>query len=149
MKIRLPGVNPKNPYTITSEHHEHMAKRQKERRVNGMTMSEKWFIDKIAPLTGHKWTHEARWGFRLFDFWNSNLGLAVEIDGPEHDASLDSFRDKKEWERSRILIFRIRNENKEDAARFLEFIKSCQSWNERRLKDSFKPVRGGDLADRN
>ena len=132
MKTRLPDVNSKNPWPLNKLHSDHMKGRQKKRRTDGMTRAEKWAHENYLSKTGLKWTREAAWGFRLFDFWNHALGVAVEIDGPEHNSELDRWRDHKEWERSRIIVIRIKNFNEIDGQKFLEQIKTIKPWTERR-----------------
>ena len=36
--------------------------------------------EKLAA-TGHRWSRQAIWGKRIFDFWCATLGIAVEVDG--------------------------------------------------------------------
>ncbi len=119
-------------YTTTAKEHAYMAMRQAQNRaICSTNKAENWFKTKLFT-TGRKWTRQARWGFRIFDFWNHELGLAIEIDGPEHNYNEDLIRDQKEWVRSRILIFRVKNFNEAEAFHVIYFIKTCSTWNERR-----------------
>lgn len=55
-----------------------MVLRQKQNRllcVNNKAENQvKAELDKI----GGKWTRQAIWGIRLYDFWNSKKGIAIE-----------------------------------------------------------------------
>ena len=93
-KVRLLGVNPDNPWPVTKEHQAHMQARQADRMAKPMTKAEKWFYEGYLKDTGYKWKRERRWGFRLFDFWNARVGIAIEVDGPEHDRNLDFLKEK-------------------------------------------------------
>lgn len=128
------------PWPTHSEAHAHMKMRQNQNRKRGLTKAEQWMLDEYLLQTNLKWTPQAQWGFRLFDFWNSMLGLAVEVDGPEHNASKDIARDAEDWERSRILVLRVRNWNRLDAEDALQRIRLASTWNSRRIKAGLKPV---------
>jgi len=82
--------------------------------------------------TPHKWTKQAMWGYRLFDFWSDELGVAVEVDGLEHNAAYDAYRDRYNWCRSAILVLRVKNFDEADAAAALEAISKAETWEERR-----------------
>ncbi len=53
---------------------------------------------------------------RIFDFFCSELGVVVEVDGPEHNEDWDTFRDEGTFRSSSIVVLRVRNRNEEDAA---------------------------------
>lgn len=127
-------------WPVNKELQAHMAMRKKQHIDKGMTKAEKWFFTEIAVFTPYKWTTQARWGFRLFDFWCHYLGCAVEIDGIEHDPVKDKERDSKEWDRSRIVILRIRKFNVHDSRIFLENIKQISPWNDRRRNAKMKEI---------
>lgn len=123
------------------EHHAHMKMRQRQNLANCKKSSaEQWMLAKLEQ-TGHRWRRQAQWGWRLFDFWNHKLGVAVEVDGPEHDKVLDEERDRNNWETSRILVVRVRNFNEDDAANALEEIANAGTWNDRRVAAGLKPIR--------
>lgn len=107
--------------------------------------NEIWMARKLK-MTGHKWTRQARWGFRIFDFWCAALGIAVEVDGPEHEKAWDAKRDAQDYEISGIVVLRVRNMNEEDARAALEKIASSCSWNMRRLALRLRAI-GGAQAD--
>lgn len=94
--------------------------------------NELWMKGKLKVATSYKWTPQARWGRRIFDFWCAKIGVAVEVDGPEHKADYDALRDKINFLRSGIVILRVRNRNEEDAECALDHIKRECLWTDRR-----------------
>lgn len=93
--------------------------------------NENWAARKLGE-TGLKWKRQATWGCRIFDFWNHEKGIAVEIDGPEHDRKVDAIRDQYNFLRSAIVVIRVKNG---DEAGLIEAIKRIvieSSWQERR-----------------
>lgn len=93
--------------------------------------NENWLMAKLAT-TGYKWSRQCTWGFRIFDFWCHELGIAVESDGPEHVAAYDSYRDEYNLRRSGIIVLHVRNKNESDFLEALQLIKSSETWKERR-----------------
>ena len=63
---------------------------------------------------GKGWTRQAVRGYRIYDFWNHELGCAIEVDGMEHDREYDNYRDEYNFRRSGVVVFRVRNGNMED-----------------------------------
>lgn len=92
---------------------------------------------KKLSETRYKWTRQAMWGYRLFDFWNHELGIAVEVDGPEHDAEYDNYRDRYNYYRSALLVLRVKNFDEAEAARALGIIDCAETWAKR--KEIVKP----------
>ena len=84
--------------------------------------------------TGKKWTRQAMWGCRLFDFWCHEIGCAVEVDGPEHNAKFDAARDQYNYLRSAIVVLRVRNFDEASADDALRQIESMAPWRERRAQ---------------
>lgn len=76
----------------------------------------------------------------MYDFWCHKLGVAVEIDGPEHDIERDNLRDIADDERSCILVFRVRNFNEDDAEYVIRRIGGTLWWNSRRELMGKKPI---------
>jgi very-short-patch-repair endonuclease len=108
----------------------------RERRAQNLQRSlcnpnENWLWDKLKA-TGLKWKRQAVWGFRIFDFWCHEKGIAVESDGKEHDPAYDAHRDEYNLRRSAIVVLRLRNKNESDLAMVLEQITSERTWKERR-----------------
>lgn len=130
--MRFTKAEQKGKCPANSEQHQHMDMRQKQNRAVALrNPNEKWMAGLLAQ-TEHKWTRQARWGWRIFDFWNHTLGIAVEVDGPEHDAERDAERDSYNLRRSGILVLRVRNGNEHDAHRALQEIGRSVTWWERR-----------------
>jgi len=100
-------------------------------------------FDKLKA-TGLKWTRQAQSGVRLFDFWNHRLGIAVEVDGLEHDACVDSARDYAVMKNRSVLVLRVRNFNEGDAAEAIRAIELSESWNARRRAAGLPPINGAD-----
>lgn len=94
-------------------------------------------MESKLSLTGRKWTRQAMWGYRLFDFWCHELGIAVEVDGPEHNQEYDVARDRYNYFRSGILVLRVRNFNEADADKAIKAIESSEAWKTR--KEKLKP----------
>jgi len=95
----------------------------------------------LLKTTDYKWSRQARWGWRLFDFWNHTLGIAIEVDGQEHNFENDLLRDSIEWDRSRIIVLRVPNFNDAVASDVLDYISSSKSWNERRLEAGMDTIK--------
>lgn len=115
-----------------SDEHKYMQMRQQqnlERCVSNA--NENWMAEKLKA-TGLKWRRQAQWGMRLYDFWCAHLGVAVEVDGPEHDEDYDKHRDEYNLRRSGIVVLRVRNMNEEDAEKALAAIAYASTWRERR-----------------
>lgn len=101
-------------------------------RVALRNPNENWMAAHLAG-TGLRWTRQAVWGKRIFDFWCSALGIAVEVDGPEHRPAWDAFRDEQDHRISGILVLRVRNRHEGDAAAVLATLAAGPgSWNARR-----------------
>ena len=128
-----------SPYN--ADHHAHMRMRKQQNLIlSRYSKAESWAETRLK-LTKYKWTRQAIWGWRIFDFWNHTLGIAVEIDGVEHDKGNDLISDTKNWETSRILVIRVNNFDDAGMAKALDTIASSNTWNERRLQAGLKPVK--------
>lgn len=102
--------------------------------------NEIWMRDKLLS-TGLKWKRQAQWGYRIFDFWNHELGIAVEVDGLEHNKIYDVSRDEHNFNRSGILVIRVKNKNESDAVSAVSEIRLATSWNSRRHRLGLKPIK--------
>jgi very-short-patch-repair endonuclease len=121
-------------WTTTSRQHAYMSKRQSQNKTKSFSSpNENWMSTKLKT-TPYKWTRQAVWGYRVFDFWSSHIGVAVEVDGKEHDVAYDAYRDEYNFRRSGIIVLRVRNGNDEDAAVAIEAISQIGDWKERRSK---------------
>ena len=102
--------------------------------------NEKWMSEKLKR-TPYKWTRQAQWGYRLFDFWNHKLGIAIEVDGETHNKVYDKIRDKHNHKTSGIIVLRVRNKNEADAKKVIDYILGVdENWNDRRIKMNIKPL---------
>ncbi len=120
------------PYPNTFEDSEMMRKYQRQNVSRSRyNPNENWMAEKLA-VTGLKWTRQAMWGKRIFDFWCAEIGVVIEVDGPEHKKAYDQSRDAYNYARSGIIVLRVRNKNEADAATVLEIIPCVISWLERR-----------------
>ena len=117
-----------------TEEHAYMKERQEQNKVlSKRNPNENWMRDKLSA-TGLKWTRQAQWGYRIFDFWNRELGIAVEVDGLSHNKVYDSIRDDYNYRRSGILVLRVKNMNEDDVAEALSRIAHADTWWDRRRK---------------
>lgn len=125
----------KLPYPVDKEGHAHMRMRQNQNRVSCLkSKAETWAYDKLKEIP-IKWTRQAQWGYRLYDFWNGHYGVAVEIDGKEHKKEKDALKDEYNFRRSGIVVLRVPNHNEEVMSLCLETIRKIiakESWAERR-----------------
>ncbi len=99
-----------------------------------MTRAERWFWSQLCSRTQEKWTYQAVWGWRVYDFWCAELGVAIEVDGPEQDISKDRKRDAYNWKRSAIHVFRVPNFNQGRADTILFLVNSLDGWLHRRRR---------------
>ena len=96
-------------------------------RSRGLTKGEAWmklFLDD----TPYKWTEQAQWGYRIFDFWCHAIGTAVEVDGKNHSRGYDRYRDEYNFRRSGIVVIRVSNFSLHDAQRALAIIDRLGEW---------------------
>lgn len=119
---------------ITKEQHEYMKDRQNQNLESCInSKAESWANSRLKE-TGIKWNRQAQWGYRLFDFWNDKLGIAVEVDGKEHNPNYDKYRDDYNFKRSAILVLRVRNFNDQDMDSAISLINTSDTWIERRIQ---------------
>lgn len=112
---------------------DYMLGRQKQNQLRASrNPNELWLFDHLKT-TGHRWSSQARWGYRIFDFWCHDLGIAVESDGPEHRPDYDAYRDDYNLRRSGILVVRVRNKNEGDLAEALKVISTACTWEQRKI----------------
>lgn len=119
-------------WPVTKEMHAYMKMRQNQNRIR-FSAAEEWAFKELKTRTTQKWTRQAQWGYRLFDFWSGALGCAVEIDGPEHNVSYDTYRDKYNFERSNIVVLRVKNFNASDMNSAILRINALETWETRKI----------------
>jgi len=129
MDVNMKPLN----WTTKKEHSDYMRMRQEQnisRAVNNT--NENWMYAKLLE-TPYKWKRQALWGYRIFDFWCHNLGIAVEVDGPEHNIKYDAYRDEYNFRRSGILVLRAKNLNEHEAKHcVMLYLKNPFTWKERK-----------------
>jgi very-short-patch-repair endonuclease len=119
-------------WPTNKEQHDYMRMRAVQNLERALVnKNENWMACKLQG-SGFKWKRQAQWGNRIFDFWCSSLGIAIEIDGPEHDHIYDAYRDEYNLRRSGILVLRVRNLSEEDASICMATVASSCSWRERK-----------------
>lgn len=129
------------PWPVNRELAQHMAMRKTENLMRAKkNRNENWMLEKLER-TGLKWSRQSRWGFRLFDFWCHPLGIAVEVDGPEHNAKKDAAIDKVHLHRYGILVLMVRNRDEKEAEIAIEKIMRLELWQERRIAHGIKEIK--------
>jgi very-short-patch-repair endonuclease len=106
---------------------------RKEQNLRKNVEAESWASKHLAK-TGKKFTRQAIWGCRLFDFWCAELGIAVEIDGLTHDKNYDRIRDKYNFYRSGIIVLRVKNFDEEQMKIVLRKVQESDNWAVRKVK---------------
>jgi very-short-patch-repair endonuclease len=124
-------------FPTKKEEHAYMRERKLQNRARiPWLKAERWFLEQhLSRLPRDpifKYTRQAEWGYRIFDFWFHELGVVVEVDGPEHNAGYDAYRDTYNFLRSGIVVLRVRNYHEGDAAQaVVELQRECR-WEDRR-----------------
>lgn len=119
-------------WIVRPDQAEYMRNRQDQNRLKSIK-AEEWAFGYLKK-TQKKWTRQAIWGCRIFDFWCAELGIAVEIDGMTHDKNYDSIRDNYNFYRSGIVVLRVPNFDDQKMVDALEAIKKSDTWQIRKLK---------------
>lgn len=122
--------------------HGYMKKMQEKNKASSLkNPNELWMMKKLEKLP-YKWTRQAQWGYRIFDFWCRDIGVAIEVDGKEHKKEYDRIRDEYNMKRSGILVIRVRNKNEKDSEYVINFLSSnVKSWNDRRRELGLKEIK--------
>lgn len=116
------------------EQSDYMRQRQQENLQRSLTnCNENWMAQLLKPRrVKEHWERQYRWGYRIYDFFSMKLGIAIEVDGPEHDKNYDTFRDVHNFLRSGVVVLRVRNKNEDDAQAVLRFVEVSSTRLERR-----------------
>jgi very-short-patch-repair endonuclease len=125
--------------------HAYMRMRQSQNTCRSQLNPNENWMDSILKDASLDFTRQAIWGKRVFDFWNSSLGIAIEVDGSDHEARYDQYRDEYNFRRSGIVVLRVTNRNTVDAMLVINRIKSEVKWKVRKemlgLNDNTKAGR--------
>lgn len=129
----LPSIGVKSMrWIVRSDQAKYMRERQKQNKKK-IVKAEIWAKQKLET-TEYKWSSQAIWGCRLFDFWCAELGIAVEIDGMTHDKVYDAVRDEYNYFRSGIIVIRVGNYDETAMQQALETIAKAETWQARKAK---------------
>ena len=112
-------AGPDLPPLLRKDRHMRMRRLQNV-GVAGRSRAEGWMLAHLLG-TGLSWVRQKRMDGRLFDFFSPRLWLAVEVDGPEHDAAADAARDLAA-QRAGVTVLRIGNFDEAGAARAVSVI---------------------------
>lgn len=96
----------------TKEQNKYMKIRRRQNMARHIP-AEEWAFKQLKE-TGIFFKRQVIWGCRIFDFFSIKHGIAVEIDGAEHNRKYDEERDRYNYIRSGIIVFRVRNFNQND-----------------------------------
>jgi very-short-patch-repair endonuclease len=107
-------------YPTKSDEHAYMKMRKQQNvATSGKSRAENWFLNQhlepIKIFPGLKFSRQAVWGYRIFDFWFAEKGVCIEVEGPEHNAGYDQYRDQYNFLLSGIVVLRVKNFNEDDA----------------------------------
>ena len=105
-----------------SEKHRYMRHRKEQNRIQSKRSSAETKVVARLKQTPWKWSRQSTWGYRLFDFWCKELGVVIEVDGPEHDQEYDSYRDEYNFRRSGIVVLRIQNHDERELEETIKLI---------------------------
>jgi very-short-patch-repair endonuclease len=119
-------------WTTNKEQSNYMRMRVKQNRERSASNPNENWMAEILSLTPYKWKRQVQWGFRVFDFWCHELGIAIEVDGPEHDAEYDHYRDEYNFRRSGIVVFRVKNGDDIRAQETIGTLPLFGNWPDRR-----------------
>lgn len=119
-------------WCTNNEQHEYMRERQAQNRERSAKNANELWALEILKTTPYKWTPQAQWGYRIFDFWCAELGVAIELDGKEHDPNYDSYRDEYNYRRSGIVVLRVPNRDGERLNKSIASLSVIGDWKERK-----------------
>lgn len=139
-------------WPITEEQRQRVAKFQRMNKANCKKNVCENIVHAKLKEAGYQFKRQRRWGFRIFDFWCHRLGLAIEVDGKNHNPIFDKKRDDQDFKRSAILVYRIKNEHVYNALAIEELlrkIKHTSAWNSRRQLLKKTPINRADEPEEN
>lgn len=120
-------------FVAAGAYHKKLLRYRKENLAFAMrNPNEEWMWQKLLK-TGHIWERQGLWGYRMFDFWCRHMGVAVEVDGPEHDTERDANRDAQALLYGGIVVLRVKNRDEEGAERVLRAVAAQpDNWDDRK-----------------
>lgn len=131
-------------WITTPEQAEYMRRMKDVNLERSLKNSNENWMSSYLPK--EHWSRQAIHGYRIFDFWNHKLYVAIEVDGKEHKRAYDNYRDEYNFRRSGILVFRVRNSNEEDA---LEVLNSLSKIEDRKTRREGLGIVGSKKEKRN
>lgn len=108
---------------------------------------EAWMADRLNQA-GLKFNRQCVWMTRVFDFWNHQLGCAVEVDGPEHNQERDSYIDDYMLFRSEVVVIRVPNFDEAAAKAAIEQIRGLDAWDIRRAGERHQKISSASASKR-
>jgi very-short-patch-repair endonuclease len=122
-------------WPTNQEGHAYMNMRARQNReMSRSNPAEQWMARILAEQTSVQWTRQAQWGHRIFDFWCHKLGLAIEVDGKQHNHRYDAYRDEYNWRRSGIWVVRVPAFDERAAQHAVNCVQNCATWAQRRAQ---------------
>ena len=119
-------------WIATKEESDYMQERKRQNAHRSkFNAAENWMAAKLKT-TGFNWSRQVIWGYRIFDFWHCVKGIAIEVDGAEHDGEYDAYRDRYTFLRSGVVVIRVRNFNEDDARIALWLMDEVGEWKQRK-----------------
>jgi len=119
-------------WPVNREQMEYMKKLQYEARmVSKSNVRDNW-ADAILGTGTLKWTRKAIWGCRLFDFWNGQKGVAIELDLAKPGSGEEE--DRHARERSGIVVYRVKSFDEGHLRLVMAEAECLEDWQVRREK---------------
>jgi very-short-patch-repair endonuclease len=129
-KSASPKVQPVKPPEAT-DFERHMEMRRKvnfERALRNPNENRVW--ERLELLGG--WERQVVWRGRIFDFFHAAKGVAIEVDGLEHNEQYDAERDREAGAAAGIIVLRVRNHSDADLDDAIAVWRQCGLWQRRR-----------------
>lgn len=141
--VPVPRAMRKLRYATNAEQAAYMRMRQEQNRGTCRSNPGERLFAEYLRRYDLRLNRQMVWGYRVFDFWSHNLGVAVEVDGASHtDPEYDAYRDEYNLRRSAILVLRVEAGNRSDADHACKLLAEAdESWSDRR--ERFGLVGGG------
>lgn len=122
-------------WVVTKQHSDYMRKRVRENEVMSYANRTENAVAKILGENSSMiWRRQKQWGVRIFDFWCHQKGVAIEMDGPEHNEAYDRKRDEYVLGRSAIIVIRFKNHDLAGVLKRCADIDQMPDWHTRRVE---------------